>query len=100
MISPQRWFPLIGLMLTIATGAARSQAPVKPVDAQPPAPTWLEGFRVRYPLRVAGNPAEFKTQQTVIARLPTGGWLKPDGSDVAVQSASGEVLPALVLSHD
>src|SRR5262249_10876336 len=38
--------------------------------------------------------------KTVTARLPTGGWLKPDGSDVALQTASGKIVPVAVLSHD
>ena len=31
---------------------------------------------------------------------PTGGWLKPDAADVVVQTAGGQVLPVVVLSHD
>jgi tetratricopeptide (TPR) repeat protein len=66
---------------------------------QPPqAPAWPEGYRVRWPLQVVGDPAK-QTAQTVIASLPTGGWLKPDASDVAVYSASGKPLPLRILSH-
>ena len=63
------------------------------------APAWLEGYRVRWPLRVVGDPAK-QGNQTVIARLPTGGWLKPDAVDVAVQNAAGQVLPLRVLSQN
>jgi tetratricopeptide (TPR) repeat protein len=63
-------------------------------------PAWLDGFRLRYPLRVVGDPAAYSTSKTVIARLPTGGWLRPDGSDVIVQTAAGQEVPVAVLSHD
>ena len=36
----------------------------------------------------------------MLVSLPTGGWLKPDGSDLAVQAANGKLLPLAVLSHD
>lgn len=63
------------------------------------APAWLPGFRLRYSLRMVGDlPAD--ESRTVIARIPTGGWLKPDASDVLVQSASGKLLPVAVLAHD
>jgi tetratricopeptide (TPR) repeat protein len=76
--------------------------------AEPPAveklpdkpPAWLDGYRLRYPLRVIGDPAAYTTSKTVIARLPTGGWLRPDGSDVIVQTAAGKEVPVAVLSHD
>jgi tetratricopeptide (TPR) repeat protein len=63
------------------------------------APAWLAGYRLRWPLRVVGDPAKQKSQ-TVIASIPTGSWLKPDASDLAIQTAAGEVLPVSVLSHD
>lgn len=62
-------------------------------------PGWVAGYRVRYVLRAMGDLGKEKPA-TLIARLPTGGWLKPDASDLLVQSASGRVLPAAVLSHD
>jgi tetratricopeptide (TPR) repeat protein/chitodextrinase len=45
-----------------------------------------------------GDPAK-SGNQTVIARLPTGSWLKPGGVDLAVQTAGGETLPLRILSH-
>jgi tetratricopeptide (TPR) repeat protein len=63
-------------------------------------PAWLDGFRIRYPLRVVGDPAAYTTSKTVVARLPTGGWLRPDGSDLVVQTAAGKEIPVAVLSHD
>src|SRR5690242_10532510 len=63
------------------------------------APAWLDGYRLRWPLRVVGDPAK-QPAKSVITSLPTGGWLKADASDVAVQTAAGEVLPVTVLSHD
>ena len=100
--------PLRFVLLLLAIGALAlgergvSQAPKKGPDVQElPAspPAWLEGYRVRWPLRVVGDPAK-QGNQTVIARLPTGGWLKPGATDVAVQSATGQTLPLRVLSHD
>ncbi len=63
------------------------------------APPWAAGYSIRYLLRLAGDPLT-TTARTVTVRLPTGGWLKPDASDLLVQTASGAALPALVLSHD
>ena len=63
------------------------------------APAWAPGYRIRYVLRAVGDQMS-DTPKTILARLPTGGWLKPDAADVLVQSASGRILPAAVLSHD
>lgn len=81
--------------------AADAPAPPPNVVEELPAtaPAWLNGYRIRYPLRLMGDPAK-ATFQSVIASLPTGGWLKPDGSDVAVQTAAGQVIPVDVLSHN
>jgi tetratricopeptide (TPR) repeat protein len=63
------------------------------------APPWLSGYKVRWPVRVLGEtfPAE---SQSIVVRIPTGGWLRPDASDLVVQTARGELLPLAVLSHD
>lgn len=105
--------------LAQAPAAAAPKIPVESLPASQPA--WLPGYRVRFPLRVvgdvgappaavagqpapaappAGQPAAPPLAATVMARLPTGGWLKPDGSDVAVQNAAGQQIPVSVLSHD
>jgi tetratricopeptide (TPR) repeat protein len=79
-----------------------SQAPKKPpvVEGLPTqSPAWLEGYRVRWPLRVVGDPAK-QSNQTIIAVIPSGGWLKSDAADLAVQSGAGQTLPVQVLSHD
>ncbi len=65
----------------------------------PQTPAWLDGYQVRWPVRVIGEPIT-QIGQTVLVRVPTGGWLKPDASDIAVQTASGKLLPTAVLSHD
>lgn len=103
----------------LVTGLASAQAPV-PAAAQlneppTPAPAWIAGYRVRYALRVvddptppvvpaaaAGAPATpIPTQPaTVVARIPASGWLKPDGSDIAVLASTGEALAVSILSHD
>ena len=51
-------------------------------------------------MRVVGDPAAQATSASIIATLPTGGWLKSDGSDVAVQNAAGQPIPVSVLSHN
>jgi tetratricopeptide (TPR) repeat protein len=66
----------------------------------PQTPPWLDGYEVRWPVRVLGDPLKQLDTQTVLIRVPTGGWLKPDASDLAVQNGAGKLLPAAVLSHD
>jgi tetratricopeptide (TPR) repeat protein len=91
------------LWVLLAPGAALAAAPAPVEDKgdklpdRPPA--WLPGYRFRYPLRVVGDIATSKSK-SIFARLPTGGWLKPDGSDVAVQTAAGQVVAVAVISHD
>ncbi|MBI2438403.1 MAG: PKD domain-containing protein [Lentisphaerae bacterium] len=65
----------------------------------PRAPAWLSGYRVRYPLRVVGDLLT-ATSRTVIARVPTGGWLKTNAADIVVQTVMGQQLPTAVLAHD
>lgn len=60
---------------------------------------WVPGYRIRYPLRLAVDPG-VSSNATIIARLPTGGWVKPDASDIIAQAGSGVLLPVAVLSHD
>jgi hypothetical protein len=80
---------------------AAEAAPKVPVEPMPDAPpAWLAGYRARFPLRVVGDPAAQAASATVMARLPAGGWLKPDGGDVAVQNAAGQPVPVSVISHD
>ncbi len=96
---------LSSLISAILVGLAAQAVPPPPpkINAVMPlpdkAPAWLAGYRLRWPLRIIGDPTK-QTSQTVITSLPTGGWLKPDATDVAVQTATGEVLPVTVLSHD
>ena len=62
-------------------------------------PAWLAPFRLRYALQVGGVRAK-SPARSIIAQLPTGGRLRPDAADIAVQTADGERLPVTVLSHD
>src|SRR5262245_31038813 len=88
----------VALMLAVFTAGAAGPPPVvQPLPDK--APAWLDGSRLRWRLRVIGDPAK-RQSASVITSLPTGGWLRPDATDFAVQSASGEVLPVTVLSHD
>jgi len=61
-------------------------------------PKWVPGYRVRYTMRVMGDLLNQRTK-TVIARIPTGGWLKSDLNDLVVMTASGREIPLVVLSH-
>jgi tetratricopeptide (TPR) repeat protein len=87
-----------GLWLACVGAARADDAPVV-YDLPAQSPRWLKRYRVRWPLRVTGTPAKL-TAKTIITSLPTGGWLKADAADVAVQTAGGKVLPVRVLSHD
>lgn len=72
---------------------------MKAVEALPEkSPEWLPGYQVRYMLRCLGNMANSKSE-SVVARIPTGTWLRQDGLDVAVQAADGTAIPVAVLSH-
>ena len=82
---------LVGLM---AQPAPMKTNAVQPLPDKPPA--WLDGYRLRWPLRVVGDPVK-QPGKSVITSLATGGWLRPDASDLAVQTPEGEVLPVTVL---
>lgn len=62
-------------------------------------PPWVPGYRIRYTLRVLGDVLNTPSK-TIVARIPTGGWLKPDATDIQVRSANGKVIPVAVVSHD
>lgn len=62
-------------------------------------PKWQTGYRARYALRVVGDLMQSESK-TVIAKIPTGGWLKKDLSDLLVTNANGEIIPLAVLSHN
>src|SRR5262245_41870846 len=89
---------LVPLLLVLA--APPPPVPVNAVQPLPDkAPAWVDGYRLRWPLRIIGDPSKQKSV-SVIASIPTGDWLKADASDIAVQAATGELLPVAVLSHD
>ncbi len=107
--SPYAQFLASLLFTAVALGTHAAVAPrAKPsgktaiVPAAPvlPPPAWVPGYRVRFPLRLLGDFASEKGQtQSVIARLPGAGWLRPDGADICVQTQDGRVMPVAVLSH-
>jgi tetratricopeptide (TPR) repeat protein len=69
-------------------------------DSRPLAtPPWQTGYRARYALRVVGDLMQ-SDSKTVIAKIPTGGWLKKDLSDLIVTNGKGELIPIAVLSHN
>jgi tetratricopeptide (TPR) repeat protein len=92
---------ILGVLLT-SFSTSPAQAPKKGpqihgLPEKPPA--WIDGYRVRWPLQVMGDIAKDKST-TILAKIPTGGWLLPDAADLVIQAASGQQLPAQVLSHD
>lgn len=62
-------------------------------------PPWVPGYRVRYTLRVLGDVWNTPSK-TIVARIPTGGWLRPDATDIRVCTASGKAVAVAVVSHD
>lgn len=84
----------LGLMFLTALGLLAQYD-----DRKVTPPPWLAGYRIRYPLRVVGEGIKTNRSQSVVARLPTGGWLRPDGGDVVVQAQNGAAVPTAVVSH-
>jgi len=65
------------------------------------APPWVDGYRLRYMLRVAYDPYS-QPSRTVIATIPTG-WVKPGAGGmvhVIVQSQSGRIIPCMIMSYN
>lgn len=93
------------IAVILCAASAVAAPPVKPepprnvVEAAPAPPAWLAPFRLRYTVTIDGV-RKRSTAKSIIVQLPTGGRLRPDASDVAVQATDGERLPATVLSHD
>ena len=95
-----RLFQLTLFSFLLGASQSLAQEPFNLVNPlTPQAPAWLEGFQVRWFVRIGGD-AYTQTAQTVLVSLPTGGWLKPDASDLEVQAGTGKLLPFIVLSHD
>ena len=69
-------------------------------DPPPATDKWLPGYAIRYAVRIQDPAAALLERQTVQVAIPTGGWLKPDASDVRVVSEHHQVVPAVVISHD
>jgi tetratricopeptide (TPR) repeat protein len=84
-----------------AWGQVPGEAKLNIVNPLPPqTPPWLEGYQVRWPVRVLGEFSKQEGCKTVMVSLPSNGWLKPDASDLAVQAGNGKLLPLAILSHD
>ncbi len=62
-------------------------------------PEWLDGYRVRYQVYVLDDLLE-SSALTMMARIPTGGWLNENAGDIVAQAADGTALPVSVLSHN
>jgi hypothetical protein len=92
------WIALLLILVLVKPGHAQEPFNlVNPLPAQ--APPWPDGYQIRWPVRTIGDVPKL-TAQTILVSLPTGGWLKPDASDLAVQTADGKLLSHLVLSGD
>lgn len=79
--------------------AAPAEPQVNTVEPLPEkAPAWPAGYQLRYTLRVVGDMTK-STSKTIVARLSTGAWLRPDHADVVVHAVDGTALPVAVLSH-
>jgi tetratricopeptide (TPR) repeat protein len=79
---------------------AQTEPKLNLVHPLPPrAPAWLDGYRVRWPIRAMGE-LDKQPAKSIVVRIPGGGWLKPDASDLALEAPTGKLLPHLVLSHD
>ena len=95
-----RLVPIVAAVLLLGVGSVCAQPKAPLVEELPEkAPAWLNGYRLRWPVHVVGD-LKKQPQQSVVVSVATGGWLKADASDVAVQSADGKVLPCAILSHD
>jgi len=94
------WIAVLAFASVSIAAPPKAAPPHNPVESwQGEPPAWLAPFRLRFTLHIAGA-RDKSTATSIIAHLPTGGRLRPDASDVAVQSASGEMLPVTVISHD
>ncbi|MCX5659503.1 MAG: PKD domain-containing protein [Planctomycetota bacterium] len=82
-----------------APAAIAPPSPNNPMEIAPtPGPKWLAGYKLRYPLLVVGDPEKAVNAKGVMASIPTGGWLRPDAGDLAVQTADGQAIPVNILS--
>src|SRR5262245_36819004 len=89
------------VLFLISATPVRAQLPqFNLVHSLPPqSPPWLAGYQARWPVRIVGDPVKL-TAKSVLVSLPTGGWLKPDASDLVVQTADGKLPLFQVVSHD
>lgn len=95
------WLSVFGALVPAIVSAQAPPLQFNVVHPLPPvSPPWVEGFQVRWPVRVLGEPGKQLDAKSIVVSLPTSGWLKPDASDLAVQTASGKLLGLAVLSHD
>jgi tetratricopeptide (TPR) repeat protein len=88
-----------GLILACAIGGVDARVSAGVDTNRPAAPEWLAGYQIRYPVFVP-EAASLTAPNSVMVRLPTGGWLLPDARDVAVQGRDGRLIASAVLSHD
>lgn len=74
-------------------------APLLADETTQTAPPWLDGYAVRYVIeQTGGDAAEFEAE-SIIARIPTGGFCRDDAGDLTVQTADGKMLPLAVIAH-
>lgn len=90
------------LLLPFASIVAESEvvAPPPPPGQPPATGQWLKGYAIRYAVRLQDPDAALTERRTAQVALPTGGWLKPDASDIRVVDVEHRQVPAVVISHD
>src|SRR5262245_13484496 len=76
-----RSLTLPALLCLVPTVVHAQPTPDIVYEKLPPAPKWVDGYRLRYAIRLVGDPVK-DPAKTALARIPTGGRLKPDASDV------------------
>jgi len=61
-----------------------------------PLHSWLNGYKVRFAVQIIDK--NITGKKTVIVSIPSGGWLKPDASDLVVLNRMGKRMPNVVIS--
>jgi len=97
----QAVFAFAAIILAVPCFARAQPAPAAvAVEALPDRiPPWVPGFKFRWALRMATDPQKEKAK-SVIAIIPSGGLLRPDATDLVVQTDDGKTIPVAVLAHD
>lgn len=72
---------------------------IEDTDQPRRSPDWMDGYRVRYPMYIVDDLLTAPSR-SIVARIPTGGWVREDAADIVAQGADGTRLPVAILAHD